>query len=143
MSDTRESSPFDDGAEQEVVRFMGRTDKDGASYTHATLTPANDTRSKELLCDVRPIIPVIFLPGIMGSLLTKKDTGSEMFYAPNTDGALAYGGALLSLIELWFRGPSSRQTNFDPINAEVTPLGPINVGKHAKGDTADQFVDEA
>jgi hypothetical protein len=91
-------SPFDDNAQQEVVRLAGRTDKDGASYTHATLTPASDTRPKEMLCDLRPIIPVIFLPGVMGSLLTFKDTGDEMLFAPNTDTVLADIGALGALI---------------------------------------------
>lgn len=135
-------SPFDDSAQQEVVRLAGRTDKDGASYAHATLTPASDTRPKEILCDVRPIIPVIFLPGVMGSLLTFKDTGDEMLFAPNTDTVLAGIGALGSLIGMWFASASSREKTYDPTRAAVTPLGPINVGKHAKDDTSDQFIDE-
>nr|KVE14842.1 hypothetical protein WS66_11685 [Burkholderia sp. LA-2-3-30-S1-D2] len=73
-------SPFSDDAENEVVRQAGRTDKDGASVGHFTLTPASDTRTKELLCDVRPIIPVIFLPGVMGSPLVNAETGDEMFF---------------------------------------------------------------
>lgn len=135
-------SPFDESAQQEVVQLAGRTDKDGASYAHATLTPASDTRQKEMLCDVRPIIPVIFLPGVMGSLLTFKDTGEELFFAPNTDGVLPNIQALGTLIGLWFHGASSREKTFDPTRAVVTPLGPINAGKHQTGDTADQIVDE-
>lgn len=127
-------SPFDESAQQEVVRLAGRTDKDGASYAHATLTPSSDTRPKEMLCDVRPIIPVVFLPGVMGSLLTFKDTGDELFFAPNTDGVLPNIGALGALIGLWFQGASSREKAFDPTRAAVTPLGPINAGK--------QIVDE-
>lgn len=135
-------SPFDDSSLQEVVRLAGRTDKDGASYAHATLTPSSDTRPKEMLCDVRPIIPVIFLPGVMGSLLTFKDTGDEMLFAPNTDSVVSDIGALGALIGMWFSSATSREKNFDPTRAAVTPLGPINVGKHAKGDCNDQFVDE-
>jgi hypothetical protein len=135
-------SPFDDSAQQEVVRLAGRTDKDGASYAHATLTPASDTRPKEMLCDVRPIIPVIFLPGVMGSLLTLKETGKELFFAPNTDGVLASVGALGTLIGLWFTSASSREQIFDPTRAAVTPLGPINPGKRGKGDADEQIVDE-
>lgn len=135
-------SPFNGYAEQEVVQQTGRTHADGSSYATFTLTPASDTRRKELLCDARPIIPVIFLPGVMGSLLTDKDTGDELFFAPNTDGMLGKLGALGPLIGLWFTRASSRETQFDPTRAAVTPLGPINVGKHGKSDTADQFVDE-
>lgn len=71
-NDSAGGSPFSDSAEQDVVRVTSRTDKDGASVGHFTLTPASDTRQKELLCDVRPIMPVIFLPGVMGSPLVNK-----------------------------------------------------------------------
>ncbi|MEK7887767.1 alpha/beta hydrolase [Burkholderia contaminans] len=136
-------SPFSDEAEQEVVRQVGRTDKDGASVGHFTLTPASDTRSKELLCDVRPIIPVIFLPGVMGSPLVNKETGDELFFAPNTDGMLGKAGALPALIGMWFKGASTREKQFDPTVAQVTPFGPIRAGKLKKDDKEDQYVDEA
>jgi hypothetical protein len=127
---TRGASPFDDDAEQEIVRQVGRTDKDGASVGHFTLTPASDTRSKELLCDVRPIIPVIFLPGVMGSPLVNEENGDDIFLPPNTDGLLGAVGALPTLIGMWFRGASSREKRFDPTAATVTPLGPIRASKH-------------
>lgn len=98
QTDNQGGSPFDDNAEQEVVQQTGRTHADGSSYGTFTLTPESDKRSKELLCDVRPIIPVIFLPGVMGSLLTDKDTGDELFFAPNTDGMMGAVGALPALI---------------------------------------------
>ncbi|PRE59281.1 esterase/lipase family protein [Burkholderia multivorans] len=129
-SDQTGGSPFSDDAEQEVVRQVGRTDKDGASVGHFTLTPASDTRSKELLCDVRPIIPVIFLPGVMGSPLVNKDTGDDIFFPPNTDGMLGKAGALPALLGMWFRGASARETRFDPTLATVTPFGPVRACKH-------------
>ncbi|WP_254222154.1 esterase/lipase family protein, partial [Burkholderia multivorans] len=129
-SDQTGGSPFSDDAEQEVVRQVGRTDKDGASVGHFTLTPASDTRSKELLCDVRPIIPVIFLPGVMGSPLVNKDTGDDIFFPPNTDGMLGKGGALPALLGMWFRGASARESRFDPTLATVTPFGPVRACKH-------------
>ncbi|RQZ17135.1 alpha/beta hydrolase [Burkholderia sp. Bp9031] len=135
-------SPFSDDAEQEVVRQTGRTAPDGSSYGTFTLTPASDTRQKELLCDVRPIIPVIFLPGVMGSLLTDNENGNELFFAPNTDGMLGNLGALPALLGLWFTSATTRERQFDPTRAAVTPLGPINVGKHGKNDVPEQFVDE-
>jgi hypothetical protein len=83
------------------------------------------------------------LPSGPLSLLTDKDTGDELFFAPNTDGMLGKLGALGPLLGMWFTSASSRETQLDPTRAVVTPLGPINVGKHGKSDTADQFVDEA
>lgn len=136
------NSDFSDDPEQ-VVRQVGRTDKDGASVGHFTLTPASDTRQKELLCDVRPIIPVIFLPGVMGSPLVNKDTGEDIFFPPNTDGMLGKAGALPALLGMWFRGASTRETLYDPTVAQVTPFGPIRAGKLQKDDKEDQYVDEA
>jgi len=127
------SSRPDDDPQEEVVRIIARTDRNGHAYARMTLTPASDTRRKEVLCDVRPIIPVIFLPGVMGSLLADKDTGGELFFAPNTDGALQSVGALAALVRMWFQSAESRQKSFDPTRAVVTPLGPINVGKHVLG----------
>jgi len=127
------SSRPDDDLQEEVVRIIARTDRNGHAFARMTLTPASDTRRKEVLCDVRPIIPVIFLPGVMGSLLADKDTGGELFFAPNTDGALQSVLALADLIRMWFQSAESRQKSFDPTRAVVTPLGPINVGKHVLG----------
>ncbi|WP_179403116.1 alpha/beta hydrolase family protein [Burkholderia guangdongensis] len=143
QTDHQSSSPFDDDAEQAVVRQTGRTHADGSSYGTFTLTPASDTRRKELLCDVRPIIPVIFLPGVMGSPLVNTETGDEMFFAPNTDGMLGDLGALPTLLGMWFKGASTREKQFDPTVAVVTPFGPVSAGKHDKDATKDQYVDEA
>src|ERR1700761_6858188 len=115
----------DDEAEQQVVRLASHTDEGGDSYAHATLTPADDTRPKETLHDLRPIIPVIFIPGVMGSPLAAKDSGDAAWSAPNTDTIGASLGALCSLIAGWFRSASSRETLFDPESVMVTPLGPI------------------
>ncbi|WP_321939244.1 esterase/lipase family protein [Burkholderia cepacia] len=142
-NDSAGGSPFSDSAEQDVVRVTSRTDKDGASVGHFTLTPASDTRQKELLCDVRPIIPVIFLPGVMGSPLVNKETGDPIFFPPNTDGMLGDFGALPALLGMWFKGASTRETRYDPTKAIVTPLGPVRAGKVQKDDSEDQYVDEA
>jgi len=135
QSDSTSATFGGNDAEQEVVRLASRTDADGVSYAHATLTPADDTRPKEILADHRPIIPVIFLPGVMGTLLANKDSGEEAFYAPNTDTVGANLCALGWLIAAWFRSAASREKRLDPFSVDVTPLGPIDVGN---GETIDE-----
>ena len=138
MSDSQSDNPGSPGqasgdneAEQEVVRVSSQTDADGTSYGHATLTPSDDTRPKEVLHDLRPIIPVIFIPGVMGSPLAAKDTGEMAFSAPNTDTVGASLGALCALLAGWMRSASSREKLFDPHSVVVTPLGPIiDLGKN-------------
>lgn len=137
------AAPGGGDLEQEVVQLIGRTDSDGTSYAIATLTPASDTRRKEILLDPRPIIPVIFLPGVMGSLLANRDTGEAVFFAPNTDGLLQYAGALWSLLGWWFMSASAREHAFDPDKAVVTPLGPITVVGHGVGGLDEPMLDEA
>nr|WKF59812.1 hypothetical protein HUO10_004323 [Paraburkholderia busanensis] len=114
-----------DDAEQEVVRLASRTDKDGHSAAQAPLTPADDTRVKETLHCVRPTIPVIFIPGVMGSPLATKDSGDMAWSAPNTDTITSGLAGLCSLIAGWFRSASSREKLFDPHTVTVTPLGPL------------------
>ncbi|RQZ59310.1 triacylglycerol lipase [Burkholderia sp. Bp9004] len=135
MSENQPDSPGtpgqgsgDDEAEHEVVRLSSHTDEGGDSYAHATLTPADDTRAKETLHDLRPIIPVIFIPGVMGSPIVTKDTGDEAFFAPNMDTVGSMLGGFLSVLFGWFQSASSREIRFDPLKVSVTPLGPINVG---------------
>ncbi|KVQ55180.1 hypothetical protein WT21_02400 [Burkholderia territorii] len=118
----------DDESEQQVVRLGSHTDESGDSYAHATLTPADDTRAKETLHDLRPIIPVIFIPGVMGSPVVARESGEEVFSAPNLDTLGAKLGGLLSVLFGWFQSASTRETRFDPLNVSATPLGPVNVG---------------
>lgn len=121
-------SPFNNDFDQDVVQLMGRTAPDGSSFGNFTLTPASDTRSKELLCDVRPIVPVIFIPGVMGTLLVNQNTGDEMFFPPNADTGSGKAAALPWIIGNYHKNAAERQNKFNPLDAKVTTLGPINVG---------------
>ncbi|WP_174915282.1 esterase/lipase family protein [Burkholderia lata] len=121
-------SPFNDNFDQEAVQLMGRTAPDGSSFGQFTLTPASDTRSKELLCDVRPIIPVIFIPGVMGTLLVNENTGDEMFFPPNAGPGDSKASAGAWLYGAYHQNAAERETKFNPLVAKVTTLGPINVG---------------
>ena len=133
MSDNQSDNPDttgpasgDDDPEKEVVRLASNTDEDGhSSSAPAPLTPADDTRTKESLHDLRPIIPVIFIPGVMGSPLAAKDSGESAWSAPNTDGVGASLDALCALLAGYFRSASSREKLFDPLAVTVTPLGPL------------------
>ncbi|WP_434110413.1 esterase/lipase family protein [Paraburkholderia caffeinilytica] len=121
-------SPFNNDFDQDVVQVMGRTAPDGSSFGSFTLTPASDTRRKELLCDVRPIIPVIFIPGVMGTLLVNEKTGDEMFFPPNAAPGDSKAAAGAWLYGAYHKNAAERQTKFNPLEAKVTTLGPINAG---------------
>lgn len=109
----------------DIVRIDCALDEHGVPTAHATLTPHSDRRSKEVYCDPRQPIPVIFIPGIMGTLLGNKESGEKIWWPPNKDSApstIAAGG---TIIAGWFASATKRAKNFDPIPAIVDPRGPL------------------
>ncbi|WP_246184332.1 esterase/lipase family protein [Paraburkholderia bonniea] len=112
----------------EVVRLSSRLDTDGTPIAHATLTHDSDQRCKEILVDNRYAIPVIFLPGVMGSLLANRDTGEAVWHPPNIDRITSIIPGVLSVIADWFASAVKRATRFDPIPAVVDPRGPVDAG---------------
>ncbi|WP_242448758.1 esterase/lipase family protein [Burkholderia metallica] len=95
---------------------------DGKQCTNATLTPDSDWRNKIVHCDPRPAIPVIFIPGVMGSLLVSKKTGEAVWDAPNNIAS----GAIFAAQTAWFQDNPDKQKNYDPTEAIVSPTGRVN-----------------
>ena len=112
----------------DVVRLTAGFDPDGVASARAVLTPDSDQRCKEISFDPRSPIPVIFLPGVMGSLLANKDTGEEVWYPPNMDSVVSGISGAISVIAGWFASAAGRAKRFDPIPAVVDPRGPVKVG---------------
>ncbi|MBM7125935.1 esterase/lipase family protein [Dyella flava] len=131
-SDTSRSAPDSNTApsadNDDVVRIAGGFDDDGTPYARAVLTPNDDQRTKEILIDHRPAIPVIFLPGVMGTLLSDKTTGKFVWYPPNMDAVGSAISGIASVIAGRFASPAARAKRFDPQNAVVDPTGPVMVG---------------
>jgi hypothetical protein len=121
-----DSNAADAAISDDVVTHVAHPDPGGGATARAVLTPHHDTRSKEIHADVRPPIPVIFLPGVMGTLLVNKNTGDDMWTPPNTDHWYSYGSAL-SIITGWFAGAASREKRYDATVAAVNPNGPVDV----------------
>lgn len=77
------------------------------------------------LCVVPPhtVIPVIFVPGIMGTNLRLKSNPHIKSWSPPNGGLAGLGAAFNGMRQ----GPSERQVLFDPANTEVDPGGPYEV----------------
>ncbi|KAI3591823.1 hypothetical protein D9X30_3108 [Cupriavidus sp. U2] len=113
-----------DGGSQ-TVRLPTGLDFDGTPIASAVLTPDSDRCVKEIHCDPRTPIPVIFLPGVMGSLLANSQNGREVWYPPNMDGVASGFAAFFAVLRGWLRGAASRAARFDPEPAVVDPRGPL------------------
>ncbi|WP_244118540.1 lipase family alpha/beta hydrolase [Burkholderia gladioli] len=108
------------GVQGDAVVFHGQPEPGGGSAAKVTLTPDADTRKKEVHVDPRPSIPVIFIPGVMGSLLINKNTGEDLWNPPNSKSAgigFAWHG--------YWSNAAERQTQYDAEAAMVSVFGEI------------------
>lgn len=125
MTDTTAPTSPDTAGDNNTVQLHASHDLDGVPYAHAVLTPESDTSRKEILLDPRPAIPVIFLPGVMGSLLVHKKTGATIWYPPNMDSVWSMLPGGLSVLGGYTETAVERQIRFDPTVAVVDPTGPV------------------
>jgi hypothetical protein len=101
-------------------------DKDGDQYTQATLTSTDDEREKVVLA--KPcVIPVLFIPGIMGTNLRQKGSKRKAWRPPNADlaGAADLIGQLFSYA---FKTTEKRAAELNMPSVEIDPRGPIDPG---------------
>ncbi len=107
-----------------VVHHAVQT-SDGTQQATVRLTETRDTRVKQIVFASPWVIPVIFVPGVMGSNLKVKDNqdGETVWTPPNSTIA-----GLPLVFEFLFKRPKARQERFNPTNAEVDWNGPIEPG---------------
>lgn len=87
---------------------------DGAAAGRARLTPTQDARRCDVVVPPDTVVPIILVPGIMGSNLRNTETGEAVWRA----------NSVLSLAWQWlFRGAATRQRKLDPDLTEVDDDG--------------------
>ncbi|KVL47639.1 hypothetical protein [Burkholderia territorii] len=109
------------------VLHHSMVDENGDQYSIATLTSTEDQREKIVLA--KPyVIPILFLPGIMGTNLRKKDTKASVWRPPNADlrGAADLIGQLFSYL---FKNTKERAGDLMTDSVEIDPSGPIDAGE--------------
>jgi len=109
--------------ESEVDILAAIDCKSGERVWNAHLTPQSNQKIKTIYARLPATIPIIFLPGIMGSNLRARSQDSVVWRPPN--GVL--NGLAAAFTWMW-RGPKTRQTMLDMKAVEVDPSGPIQVG---------------
>ena len=111
-------------SETNSVLYGSVVDTQGNEYSPVTLTPPDDTREKIALA--KPyIIPIVFIPGIMGTNLRKKGTGEVAWRPPNMD-ARGILDAIGQLFTYAGKNTKQRQSELKTEDAEVDPSGPID-----------------
>ncbi|MBY4693052.1 GPI inositol-deacylase [Burkholderia latens] len=113
--------------ESPSVLHHSMVDENGDQYSIATLTSTEDRREKIVLA--KPyVIPILFLPGIMGTNLRKKDTKASVWRPPNADlrGAADLIGQLFNYL---FKSTNERAGDLVTNSVEIDPSGPIDAGE--------------
>ncbi|GAA3926619.1 esterase/lipase family protein [Luteimonas lutimaris] len=114
-------------AEEEQILFS-TLDEDGDWVTSTRLTPSGKEGKTHLLADPRPVIPVIFLPGIMGTNLRNKHTG-ERVWRPLNASSLTFGSGNWReagwAAKYLMATAAERQRLLDPDTTEVDPEGKV------------------
>lgn len=108
------------------ILYGSVVDKNGDQYSQATLTPSDDTREKIVLA--KPyVIPILFIPGIMGTNLRSKQDKKITWRPPNADlsGALDLIGQLLQYA---IKSTKDRASDLTTPAVEIDPSGPIDTG---------------
>src|SRR5690606_20464130 len=112
------------GRETEEIDLLATIDpKSGERVWNTHLTPQSNQAQKTLYAKPQAVIPIVFLPGIMGTNLKARGQDSIVWRPPN---GLVDG---LSSVFTWiWRGPKTRQAMLDLRAVEVDSSGPIRVG---------------
>ena len=110
------------------------TDRDGVPVARSVTSPVQSKIRAEVVVPPSEVVPILFVPGIMGSNLRNSDTGESVWNA----------GSALGLALQWaFRSAKTRQTKLDPKTTEVDPEGKIpKVASYAGDDLLMQVLDE-
>ena len=103
----------------EIIVQSNRTDKDGLTVNSTRLTPESDTRTMAILQAPMVVIPIIFIPGIMGTNLQNND-GKVVWEPPNpTSGVGPFFNAVGELIKYKSIDAAERQRALNPLTTKV------------------------
>jgi len=103
-------------------RIPQHVDAKGNLSFFSTRSPTSFKQRALCVAPPHTVIPVIFVPGIMGTRLRNTQTKASVWNPPNSGGE-----KLGELLHRFFQKRSERQRDFNPDNTEVDPEGPCSV----------------
>ncbi|MGY0634674.1 hypothetical protein [Luteimonas sp. A478] len=107
---------------------MGQQDEGATTAAQTVMSPASTAQEMVVLADPRPVIPVVFLPGIMGTNLRNKYTGKRVWRPLNKD-SFTYGSGNWKEVgwakDFFLATAAERRRWLDPETTEVDPRGKV------------------
>lgn len=120
----------------ETTRRVGTSlDDQGVPIARSLTSPTDSTTRAEVVVPPDVVVPILFVPGIMGSNLRNKESKESVWNA----------GSVLKLALQWaFRSAKTRQIKLDPNTTEADPEGDIPaVAGYVGDDLSSQQLTEA
>lgn len=99
---------------------------DIVSQTNSATSPGSNQLGTHLEVPLNDTIPIIFLPGIMGSNIFNKALGKPVWMLGNGTGIAK------TLFQQMNKSPATLQTELDPLNTRVDSSGEIKVDTRLK-----------
>jgi len=100
---------------------------DGTRTASSTMSSSAHQQEKEIGVKANRVVPIVFIPGIMGTNLWNNRTKKITWIAPNTDTILSSVAAIGSFLSSLFSSAKDRQNDLDGRPGMVTVYndGPI------------------
>lgn len=106
------------------------TGPDGRQSYRSSFAPDGSGKTKVLMAEQPAVIPVVFLPGIMGTNLRDQESGDPVWRPPNASFRPADIVGILGALFTWgFKDAKERQELLNGERLEVDDRGSIDVGK--------------
>ncbi|MFF5864584.1 esterase/lipase family protein [Pseudomonas sp. NPDC012596] len=103
---------------------------DGTRTASSTMSSSSDQQEKEIGIKAAKVVPIVFIPGIMGTNLWNNRTKKIAWMAPNTDTILSGIAAVGSFLSALFSSAKDRQNDLDGREGMISVYkeGPIGGG---------------
>lgn len=88
-------------------------DADGKLMATTTMSLSSDPVEKSVPCKSGKVVPIIFIPGVMGTNLMNAKSKERVWAAPNVDGIFPVIKTLGLLFGSWFKSAKRRQIELD------------------------------
>ncbi|MFK0312659.1 alpha/beta hydrolase [Pseudomonas sp. NPDC090233] len=112
------------------LKLLTVINADGTRTASSTMSSSARQQEKEVGVKENKVVPIVFIPGIMGTNLWNNRTKKIAWVAPNTDTILSGIGAVGSFLSALFSSAKDRQNDLDGREGMISVYqdGPIGGG---------------
>ncbi|WP_122671645.1 alpha/beta hydrolase [Pseudomonas viridiflava] len=107
---------------------------DGTMSATTTMASSTQPQEKEIRVKSDKVVPIVFIPGIMGTNLWNNRTKKISWVAPNTDTTLSKIGAIGSFISAFFSTAKDRQNDLDASDGVISVYKDAAIGADGLND---------